>query len=265
MIRVRRHAQNLNEKGAGIVGSIVRHGRGWMDLFKGEYERRQLASFGVEWHLGLGVRATHAGIKVMGEDYDLCLGAGVHSLFSLYLRARVCSEEERHRLSGICEELQSALYGGHGFTVFNVYGALEHVMIDVWRPNMHNTRVPRSWSIWPLEAVFGSRENLTTEIVHVHKFEAPLPEGPEPVSVVVYRHVVKRERLPFRYVRAFCRVRASEVVPGDQGVLSTTTRGGDVYKALGEFVAEVIRDRGHTRAIERVDGGLRALRQSVDG
>jgi len=233
---VRFHSQNLNEKGAGTLGSMWRHGRCW------------IGNSGFEWVFGW--RPLGAELELATHGHAL---AGNISLFffSLYWHW------ENHR---VYWWLQNALkrpdqkYGNGRQIGFRFYE--EYIWIDLWNDPMESRHDDPWWwhiSIVPKDLLLG-RSKYSERSLRKSRVEIPMPEGVYPASVEIQEATWKRPRWPWplRVIRA-------EIIPdkpvpfpgkgenswdcGEDATHAMTCCAKNEQEAVAAFVKSILNDR----------------------
>lgn len=243
------HWQNLNEREHGPDGPIVKHGRAWLNLRKGQIHW--------EWMLGRFECAAYAEIGGGESGRDLLFHIAIPFLISFFL---VFESLWPQRLTPGKWEPSTIRPGEKWFNPeqrkigINFHSGM--VWFSLWE-NSHewSSRQPWWWQFTfnPLDFFLGSTRH-SEETLQETDAEVPMPEGKYPAKVRLFLSTWKRPRWPFaqRIYRAHVDVEGGIPIPGkgenswdigDDAVFSITTPAKSVSEAIKAMADSALRTR----------------------
>jgi len=204
---MRFHSQNLNERSHNRTGSMLRHGRCWLEFAE------------VGWHFEwtLFKRST-IGAELSLADYDEdAIGGHIGIGFAAFywgmkyrplrrLMERITSRDSAPREYEIRDGVGNVSKGSYWSTNGRQIGITWHddcLWVNLWNDPMESRSADPKWwhiSICPVDAVFGrsvySETRLSTERVIV-----PMPEGGYASTVEIFESTWRRPRWPWMWRR----------------------------------------------------------------
>lgn len=237
---MRFHAQNLNEKPGGIVGSMWREGRCWL------HTKRW--TFGFSWHFW----NKRLGLKVGLADYDHALCFSIQTgLVNLYLNI---DNRRLYDIMASATKRSDQQYTNGRVIGFYVFEGAVH--IQLWNdPMEHRRSDPRWWSIYfsPKDILLGKTQ-YSEELTKTVRVEIPMPERNYPGTVKLFVSTWKRSRWPWPLQIARAEIVPDTPIPfpgkgenswdcGEDATHALTCQASNEQQAVAALVKSVLDSR----------------------
>jgi hypothetical protein len=270
---LRWHAQNLNELPGDRLGPMWRHGRAWINLWRGNGDTgkgyRELLEVNPEWLVAERWSAAALELQLGGEsDTELMLHVEVPGV-SLFLtvdpRFAWCKRVMERVLPGYwCERGTYRHFPEPGPERFKVSQETEisvrwfegGLWWSLWHPTMEwSSKTPRwrhgHWD--PIDSLLG-RDAYSSVDIRTEDVVVPMPEHGYAAKVRLFESTWRRPRWPLarRLLRAEIAVEGGIPHPGkgenswdcgDDATYSLTCQARTAEEAVGHLVASVLRSR----------------------
>lgn len=261
---MRFHSQNLNEKGHGRVGWMLRHGRCWWKVMSSEWR--------FEWVILANKTGPGIGLDLAGYDDDAVgghislgwIGAFYWGFQNRWLRKimeRVTSREDKPRTWESRDSAGNVTSGSYWSTNGRQIGIRwfeGSLWIDLWDDPMESRGVdPRWWHIsWtPADTFFGRRVH-SERTLETRRVQVPMPERGYWAKVELKEERWQRPRLPWGRVitRAHIEMEKGEAIPfpgkgenaydcGEDATFSWTGMADSVTDGIRKLTASVMKSR----------------------
>ena len=228
---MRFHAQNLNEKKYDQTGSILRHGRCWLDFkrfgWHFEWVMFKWSSIGLVLnlsdhddealggHLSLGFVALYWGMKhpVLRRWMERLTSR--NSAPTVIDCCKVCRHPKSEKMYPFCD------HPGHLFVPLSYWSTNGrsigirwfdgNLWIDLWNDPMESRSSDPKWwhlSITPVDVIFG-HTRYEEKVLDTAKVIIPMPEGGYRATVKIEEAIWRRPRWPWIWRRMI----RSEITP----------------------------------------------------
>lgn len=259
---MRWHYQNLNEKHYGpkkVLGSVLVYGRMWWH-FGDKEAHRDRGTIRFEWHLK---PAFGASIEFdTDDDNEITLSlspffgsfylAFVGMFFPRWMRNLLLPYEDKTHDGKVYRHWERRETHARWFG--------DSLQVCIWKDdNEWSSKDPkwRSFSVRPLDILFGATKHTDEILVAEHDTLIPMPEGQYPARVKLERDTWKRKRWPwwpFVSNRVSYQFDIPDGIPfsgkgenswdcGEDGLFGTGVTASNEGEAVGKIATLALRER----------------------